>query len=736
MSETNNIVLPPSWKEWQILEPLGHGAFGAVYKAAKNYEGGNAPIYSAIKVIRIPENDEEYKNKLDELGSENSAEQYFQSLAESCTREIRLMDDLKGITNIVSVQDCEVEHNPGTSKWTIYIRMELLTSFDEYRRTHTIDEEEVIRMGIDICSALEYCEKINVMHRDIKPENILVSSLGNFKLGDFGVARKLESAGSLPSIKVGTYDYMAPEVYRGGFYDNRADIYSLGLVMYRLLNNYRGPFLPADQQIIRPDMFAQARFKRFGGEPVPAPAMASKAMAKIIKKAVAYDMEDRYKSAGEMKKDLLKITGSHFSLSARRTNKGKSEESNRGGFPADSYPGTSGNYNPVNSDVTNPFTEWNTVRGSENTPRITPDITRGARSGQGYDSEAVHSGQGYNPGAGWPAGNPGTQSQRNMSTQGAPLMGPSMPPQREYQADTNPKKGSKISVILVPLIAVVALIAGWLLFFGALKKPEEVHNTAGVVAEAKKNDNTEDETAAADTDKTDRESEETEASGNASASDNENIEEEGESTVEETTSEASMASAEEAEKAEGTPAGEAGTGTSEASAGKASETSSDAGGGTATGTEPAEVTTGTATGTESAEAATGTTSGTESAEATAGTVTETGAAEGVSGITAEATQSADTTGTAATETAAAEPGTETPVATQTDETVTLQPLDTGETSAAEPVAVAEPAAQAAATGGWEKGSNSWQDITFTVERTGDTTARLTVYSLDESGKTK
>ena len=72
MPDLKNIVLPPSWNEWQILEILGQGAFGTVYKAAKNYEGGNTPIYSAIKIIHIPENEEEYKNKLDELGFTNT----------------------------------------------------------------------------------------------------------------------------------------------------------------------------------------------------------------------------------------------------------------------------------------------------------------------------------------------------------------------------------------------------------------------------------------------------------------------------------------------------------------------------------------------------------------------------------------------------------------------------------------------------------------------------------------
>lgn len=72
----------------------------------------------------------------------------------------------------------------------------------------------MIRLGIDICKALELCQKYNVIHRDIKPENIFVSGSGDFKLGDFGIARTIERASSGLSKK-GTYNYMAPEVYRG-----------------------------------------------------------------------------------------------------------------------------------------------------------------------------------------------------------------------------------------------------------------------------------------------------------------------------------------------------------------------------------------------------------------------------------------------------------------------------------------------------------------------------------------
>lgn len=109
--------------------------------------------------------------------------------------------------------------------------------------TYPPTEADVIRLGIDMCRALEVCAKENIIHRDIKPSNIFVSEHGDYKLGDFGVARHLE-ASCRELSKKGTYDYMAPEVYRDSVYDARADIFSLGIVLYKLMNNGRIPFLP------------------------------------------------------------------------------------------------------------------------------------------------------------------------------------------------------------------------------------------------------------------------------------------------------------------------------------------------------------------------------------------------------------------------------------------------------------------------------------------------------------
>ena len=99
---------------------------------------------------------------------------------------------------------------------------------------------------------------------------------------------------------------MAPEVYRGLNYDHRVDIYSLGIVLYRLMNNNLLPFV-TQRQFIDPSMKKIALERRMCGEMLPLPCEASDGMADIILKACEYDPSKRYSTATEMKNDLLKL---------------------------------------------------------------------------------------------------------------------------------------------------------------------------------------------------------------------------------------------------------------------------------------------------------------------------------------------------------------------------------------------------------------------------------------------
>lgn len=177
------------------------------------------------------------------LRTGEDAKAYFRDMAEAFSSEFAFMSELKGNSNIVSFVDFEVVPHEDGFSWDVFIRMELLEPFTSRLKESGVSGEEAVELGIDMCRALELCEQKNIIHREIKPANIFISPQGTYKLGDFCIARELEKTS--PGLsKKGTYSYMAPEIYRGGEYGPNADIYSLGMVLYRLLNNNRLPFLP------------------------------------------------------------------------------------------------------------------------------------------------------------------------------------------------------------------------------------------------------------------------------------------------------------------------------------------------------------------------------------------------------------------------------------------------------------------------------------------------------------
>jgi len=292
------------WNGWTVDSLIGEGSFGKVYRVTRTEFGHT--YESALKVIRIPQSRAELKTAKNEGMSEESVTSYFFEMVEDIVSEIALMSDLRGNSNIVSYEDHAVVELKDTFGWEIYIRMEMLTPLFDYLEKNTLTTADIIRMGTDLCRALEICQKRNIIHRDIKPENIFVSKQGYFKLGDFGIARQMEKTYSEMSKK-GTYSYMAPEVYKGQPYNSTVDIYSLGIVLYRFLNNNRTPFLPPHPESIRYYDKQNANDLRMNGTPIPAPCCTNAKLADIVLKACAFDPKDRYASAEEMRNALEDI---------------------------------------------------------------------------------------------------------------------------------------------------------------------------------------------------------------------------------------------------------------------------------------------------------------------------------------------------------------------------------------------------------------------------------------------
>ena len=289
---------------WRIVRELGEGSYGKVFEIVK--ESGPVTVTSALKVITIPKSATEVVSIKNEGLDDESIRKYFKELVDEVSNEIVMMASVKNHPNVVRYEDHEIIENTESFGWDVLTRMELLTPMDTYVSEHAMSEIDILTMGEQICSALEYCHKKGMIHRDIKPANLFVNEIGYFKLGDFGIARSVEKTTGEMSQK-GTLNYMAPEIYMNKPYGASVDIYSLGMVMYRMLNMGRAPFMPMPPITPSRSDRDNAMVRRMGGEILPAPASASAIVADLLIKACDADPNKRYKNAAEFKKAIARV---------------------------------------------------------------------------------------------------------------------------------------------------------------------------------------------------------------------------------------------------------------------------------------------------------------------------------------------------------------------------------------------------------------------------------------------
>ena len=287
------------WPGWEVIDKLGEGSFGGVYEIQRTLPDGTVER-AALKKLTVPRDPGEIKELYAQRYDSASITAHFHEQMQELVREYTFMQKLGENPNVVHCQDLRtIQHDDGIG-WDIYIRMELLKPLklwldDRY------NERRVIRLGLNLCSALNGCHQRNIIHRDIKPENILVAEDGRFKLGDFGIAKVSEKTAT--GTLTGTYGYMAPEIANRQHYGASADIYSLGLVMYWMMNERTLPFLPL-KQIPSSVQRQEAQDRRFSGEEIPAPVNGTPELTRIVLKACAFDPQERYRSVRELAEDL------------------------------------------------------------------------------------------------------------------------------------------------------------------------------------------------------------------------------------------------------------------------------------------------------------------------------------------------------------------------------------------------------------------------------------------------
>lgn len=302
-------IIHEQWPEWKTCGSIGSGSYGSVYEIQRIVDDSLVHILgqekAAVKVITYPRSSSEISEMIAEGYDRESIICSYRTKLQNIMNEYKLMRQMSGSSNIVNCDDFRYAMHSDGIGFDVFFKMELLTPLLKSLPAQ-IPESTVIRVGQDICKALRLCQKYNVIHRDIKPQNIFLSPNGDYKLGDFGIARVMAQTGS--ATMIGTYKYMAPEVYGSRPYDARADIYSLGLVLYWMLNYRRHPFMPLNAVKAVVSAEDESRVRRLSGEPIPAPACGSPELKRIVLKACAFDPQDRYQRAEEMLHDLEQLS--------------------------------------------------------------------------------------------------------------------------------------------------------------------------------------------------------------------------------------------------------------------------------------------------------------------------------------------------------------------------------------------------------------------------------------------
>lgn len=297
--------LNPVFGEWYTDRQLGTGTDGKVFSIYRQkYDGTREK--SILKIIRLGENREEKINPFAQADNSviENEDEYYAKIISNITDNIRtLMERDKG-RYFVRYENVELRKASDGKGRLILLKLEEMRSLADLTKEFSFTLEETLRLGISICKSLISCRSYgNYIYPNLKPENILFDRNGVCKLGDFGTFGLLEPAKTGVSYKRTQY-YMAPEFIKTGKFNSTVDTYALGLVLYMLTNRNRLPFCEEYPNVVTINSLNEGVQKRSAGVPLPEPQLASPELKKIIAKACAYKISDRYFTPEQMLSDL------------------------------------------------------------------------------------------------------------------------------------------------------------------------------------------------------------------------------------------------------------------------------------------------------------------------------------------------------------------------------------------------------------------------------------------------
>lgn len=260
---------------YEIIEKIGEGGMARVYKAHCN----KLDRFVAIKILK-----EEFSED----------EEFIRKFRQEARSAAHLTDP--NIVNVYDVGESEVD-----GEIVNYIVMELLEgeTLKNKIKDGSITIDKAIKYSIEIAKALKVAHKSNIIHRDIKPHNILIDKEDRVKVADFGIARAITNFTITTTSNVlGSVHYFSPEQARGGYTDEKSDLYSLGVVMYEMATGR----LPYEGET--PIAVAMKHIEEEPQDPREINPLISEDFANIILRAIKKRQIERYQSASELIHDL------------------------------------------------------------------------------------------------------------------------------------------------------------------------------------------------------------------------------------------------------------------------------------------------------------------------------------------------------------------------------------------------------------------------------------------------
>ncbi len=277
----------PLFGSWHADSFIGTDGVSRVYRIFREENG--VKRYAALKFIPLAPKD-----------GEKVPAGVFDYMVNGLKSRAALISNLRSDPHILAY-DGQLIRPREDGGYDILLRTELMENLTGRISSGRLTETDAVKLGSDVLSAVESAEKVGAMHGDIKPDNIFISSDGTYKLGDIGLSRCLERPDLHEKKKAG--GYTAPEISLEGRYSPACDIYSIGVIMYRILNKGKLPFMPDSPVSSQADRKA-AIDRRLSGEELPALPGVDDKLEAIVRKACAFKPGDRFASASEMKSAL------------------------------------------------------------------------------------------------------------------------------------------------------------------------------------------------------------------------------------------------------------------------------------------------------------------------------------------------------------------------------------------------------------------------------------------------